>query len=281
MHKAAYPLHGEQVRGKNKMEICWQSVALGMYTVHRSVQKDMEGVFCALRKMGYSAIEFYGELNVFNPDIAHRALSRSGLELCGWHVEWRDLQPSRLAGTLDALECFGCATAIVPCLGGKWHIGHGAQEECLDVWLAYADQLNGLARTLASRGMHLGYHNHDHEFALCYEGKPVYEWLFDRLDPEILMELDTGNCIEGGADPCDPLRRYAGRGVLLHMKPFSHASGFDVTLGAAEDTNDWARIVSVPLVRYERFLIESEAQHLPEMENARLCIEAWLGREQT
>lgn len=250
-----------------------RTAGVAMYTVHRAVAEDISATFGALRDMGYEEIEFYGALEDFDPAKTRQALRESGLHMTGWHTEWRELQPDRRDKTLDSLAEYGCPVAVVPCLGGKWHIGHDESGERLDTWLRYVDELNALAGVAAARGLRLGYHNHDHEFRLRYAGKCVYYWLFDRLDPDILLEFDTGNCIEGGGNPCEVLRRYAGRGVLLHLKPFSHTAGFDITLDAPGDANDWDAIFAVPGVRFEALLVESEAAHLPEMENARLCMD--------
>lgn len=85
------------------------------------------------------------------------------------------------------------------------------------------------------------------------------------------MEFDSGNCIEGGDDPLRVLRKYQGRPMILHMKPYSHTLGFETTLGAPEDANDWAAILANGC--FEWMLVESECTTLPEEENARLCIQ--------
>ncbi|MDD3412174.1 MAG: sugar phosphate isomerase/epimerase, partial [Eubacteriales bacterium] len=188
-------------------------------------------------------------------------------------VEWREMQADRLEQTLADLEELRCPIAVVPCLGGRWHIGHGPQEECLEVWQRRIEQMNKLAERLERCGIRMAYHNHDHEFRLNYQGKTVFRWLFDGLAPGVLMELDTGNCLEGGGDPCRELARCASRDVLLHMKPYGPAHGFDVTLGAPDDANDWSAILRALGNRPGRLLVESEAVCLPEMENARLCLE--------
>ena len=44
------------------------------------------------------------------------------------------------------------------------------------------------------------------------------------------MQLDTGNCLEGGGDPVALLKRYPGRAASIHAKEFSRTKP-DVFLG--------------------------------------------------
>ena len=260
----------ELIRGmrmRERLEKC----GLGMYTVHKSAAKNMYDTFCGLAQMGYRGIEYYGEPEG-NMDLLKSSLCDSGLALTGWHVEWRNLQKDRFAETVRYLQEAGCPAAVIPCLGGKWQVGHGPQQECGDIWLSYAQEINRICERLKAEGIRTGYHNHEHEFQLCYDGKKVFDLLFENLDADVIMEFDSGNCIEGGDDPVRVLGKYPARDKILHLKPYSEAEGFNVTLGGAEDANDWKAILNPENAEYLWLLVESENEVLPEMENARLCM---------
>lgn len=247
-------------------------VGLGMYTVHQAVKEDLAGCFCRVAQMGYQGIEFYGELSDFPAESVRAALAESKLEITGWHVEWANLQEELWGNTVEYLHRVGCKTAIIPCLGGKWNVGHSAKQECRDRWLYYIDWMNRMKDRLNAEGIRLGYHNHEHEFLLKYENQSVFDLLYENLAPDIVMEFDSGNCIEGGADPVRVLQKYADRKILLHLKPYSFARGFDIVLGEAADENDWPAILNVPDVSFEWLLVESENGAMPEMENAQRCL---------
>lgn len=249
-----------------------EKTGLGMYTVSRAVRENMEKVFVQLAEMGYRGIEFYGEPKDFPVDKVRSALRESGLILTGWHTEWRSLQEDTFADTVQYLQAAGCPAAIIPCLGGKWNVGHDQSEECRDRWLYYTENLNRINERLRQEGIQMGYHNHEHEFVLHYDGKSVFDLLYENLDPSILMEFDSGNCIEGGEDPLEVLRRYRDRRILLHCKPYSRKKGFDVVLGEEEDDNAWQEILHQSGSSFEWILIESENSLLPELENARQCL---------
>jgi sugar phosphate isomerase/epimerase len=247
-------------------------IGLGMYTVYNDVLADMAATFKNLAKLGYDGIEFYGEPE-YDIDTVKRALDVSGLKLISWHIEWRNVQPDTLVKTTKYLKAVGCTRAIVPCLGGKWNVAHTAAEERRGLWEDYTIWMNALAMRLLDNGMSLGYHNHEHEFMLKYDGERVFDILFQRLEPNIIMEFDTGNAIEGGADPVEELKKYKGRPVLLHCKPFSTKNGFNTVLGTADDLNDWKEIAAVCKTDCIAMLVESESTVGSGMENAKACIE--------
>lgn len=245
---------------------------IGMYTVHRSVQADMYRTFLSLADMGYEGIEFYGEPG-FDLNLLKRSLRDSELDLAGWQIEWSNLQEDRFGETVKYLQAAGCPAAIIPCLGGRWQVAHRPEEECREIWLRYVEKINAISEKLFREGIRTGYHNHEHEFQLSYEGKKVFDLLFDGLSEHVIIEFDTGNCIEGGDDPLRILKKYRGRAMFLHLKPFSHEAGFETLLGAAEDANDWKSILDICNGNCMWLLVESENTKLPEMKNAQLCMQ--------
>lgn len=262
-----------QVRsGKEYMDRNRAKTGIGMYTVHQSTERDMYHTFQRLAELGYKAIEFYGEPE-YDIDLLKSSVTDAGLILSGWHIEWRNLQPERIGGTIGYLHKAGCPLAVVPCLGGKWKVNHLPNEECREIWLSYAEELNRLNQVLGREGIRLGYHNHEHEFQLVYDGRKVFDLLFDNLSEDVIIEFDTGNCIEGGDDPQRVLSKYRDREMILHLKPYSRTKGFDIVLGEETDANDWKTILNCEK-EFRWLLIESENTKLPEMENARLCVEA-------
>lgn len=248
-------------------------IGIAAYTMHQALADNLHKTLCDLSAMGYGTIEFFGELECFSIPSVREALSASGLSITGWHLDWTRLHPEKIRNTIDFLHRCGCDTAVVQCLGGKWNIGHTRSEECRDRWLYYVDWLNGVNTVLKREGMRLSYHNHDHEFALRYEKKSVFELLYDNLAPDIVMELDTGNCIEGGGDPIKMLSCYKDRSIILHLKPWSRIRGFHIVLGEADDANDWAGILHHHEAGFDSILIESENTALPESENAARCLQ--------
>ena len=251
-----------------------EKTGLAMYTVHQAVEKDLKGTFKKLSDMGYRGIEFYGELERFPEEKVKDALENGGLEIVGWHLDWKRLHEESFGSTVRHLQSCGCDLAVVQCLGGKWNVGHDQSGECKDRWLYYIDWLNRVSEQLKKEEICLAYHNHEHEFSLCYGGETVYDIMYGNLAPDIVMELDSGNCIEGGGDPLKILERYRDRQVVLHLKPYSRQKGFDIVLGDEADDNDWGAILHQRWTEFEWLLVESENSCLPELENADRCMDS-------
>lgn len=247
-------------------------IALGMYTVFQNAQRDFENTIHQVAQMGYQGIEMYGEPADFPASRVSGALRDEGLALVGWHIEWRHLQEAALEETVGFCKEAGLTCVIIPCLGGKWAVAHTPDQECEALWDAYLERMESIRARLAREGIRLGYHNHEHEFQIRYGGRTLFDKLYGALNEKVIMELDSGNAIEGGADPVRVLKQRKGRRVFLHCKPYSHTDAFDVAVGETGDANDWPAMVKAADDTCEWLIIESESSRLSEMENARVCI---------
>lgn len=247
-------------------------IVLGLYTVYRHARASFAETIGAVKQMGYEGVEMYGEPEQFPAKTVRETLAAQELALTGWHIEWKHLQPDTIERSIAFFHEAGLNNVIIPCLGGKWGVGHAPAQECEVRWDRYLERIEEIEERLAREGMRLGYHNHEHEFQLRYGGRTLFEKLYAAMPPQVIMELDTGNAIEGGADPaqiCADTRRT----IFLHCKPYGHQLGFDVTLGDAADANEWKSIVTAAGGRCACLVIESESGAADEMENARRCIE--------
>ena len=244
-----------------------------MFTIHKAVALDMVDSFKKLKELTFTGIEFYGEHTDFPVEKVIKALGESGLELTSWHVEWRNLQPDTFDNTVSYLKQVKCPIAVVPCLGGKWNVNHTPDEDSFELWEDYVVKLNAINKKLKDNGLRLGYHNHEHELRLVFNGKRVFDILFEGLDSDVILEFDSGNCLESGFDPIQVIKQYADRDVLLHLKPYSSNKGFNVVLGDKNDENDLPGILKANTEKYLHVMVESENSVLPEFENAEKCIE--------
>jgi sugar phosphate isomerase/epimerase len=245
-------------------------LSLQMYTAHTEVYRDIEGTFHKLYAMGYKAIEYYGEQSLFDKETVKRMPSATGIQMTSWHTEWKDLQEDTYDKTVGYLADVECPLVVVPCLGGEWNIAHNKVQECKELWFRYIDWLNELSVKLKKLGMRTGYHNHDHEFELHYDGMRVFDILFQNLAPDIVLEFDTGRAIKAGADCPDVMKRYADRDILIHFKPFGTKSRYDTVLGSDEDLNNVPAIIKAYPKDFLWVMVESENLVNSQLENSRL-----------
>lgn len=247
-------------------------IGLGLYTVYQELIRDTQKTLNAAAAMGYTGVEFYGERN-YRPDILKELLIQNKLEICGWHTEWKLLKPDTIAETIQYHQTLGNCNIIIPALGGPWNIGHTEAEDCAEVWKRHCEEMNQIHKTLKKEGLRLGYHTHAHEFSTKYQDITAFDILCENADPEIYLELDTGNCIEGGGDPVVAMADACNRMKLIHCKPYSKIHHMESILGE-DDVNDWPSILNQCMLNQTDWLIvENEAEKMGDkLEVAQTCL---------
>lgn len=243
--------------------------ALALYTVFGALSDDLEGTLTQIRRIGYEGVEFYGP-HQWSSSRVRRALEANHLELCGWHVEWALLQKEKLADTLEYQREAGNQNIVIPCLGGPWNVGHTQEENCEAIWRAYAEKMNRLSEDLKDLGMTLGYHTHAHEFEDHFGVWTPWKIFLENLNPEIFLELDTGNCLEGGEDPVAMLQMAQGRLKIIHCKAFGKISREQTLLGSPEDEIPWKEVLEMAKKGGNEWIaIENEIEAENKLEVAR------------
>jgi len=167
---------------------------------------DLPRTLERLAGMGFTHAEPYDILS----DTAGlaRAADGAGLALEAAHANLVTLDPGRI---LDAAAELGLGTVIVP-----WTDPAGIGDRAGVQRLAAA--INAQAEPAAARGIRLGYHNHDFEFATTIDGVSAWELLVTELDPGVILELDTFWASIGGGDVVEILGRLGDRIPYLHVK---------------------------------------------------------------
>ncbi len=243
-----------------------QRFGLELYSVRNDLAKDLLGTLQAVKDIGYEAVEFFGGFTHPAEEVA-AALKKTGLICCGWHTPFEAVQDDKLDATIAYNKTIGNRFIIIP----------GLPEQCTEspeAWKKTAEFFNELSKKLTLQGMVTGYHNHSAEFEKL-DGQTPYDIFFDNTDNAVVMQLDNGNALSGGADVCVYVRKYAGRARTVHLKPYSLKDGFDTMIG--RDDIPWAEFMSLcaDIGGTEWYIVEYESETLYKpMEGVRLCLEA-------
>jgi len=59
----------------------------------------------------------------------------------------------------------------------------------------------------------------------------------------VVLQIDTGNCMDGSGDPISFMRKYPGRSRQVHLKPYSKADKFATVIG--RDDTDWQALKKI------------------------------------
>ncbi len=123
-------------------------------------------------------------------------------------------------------------------------------------------------------GLRTGFHNHWVEVApLPLEaGGPatVFDLLFGATNQEVVMQIDIGHAMRGGADPVALLRKFPGRAKTVHLKEYSPT---DETAVIGAGIMPWQDIFAAceTVGGTEWYIVEHERYSLTPMECVDLC----------
>ncbi len=187
-------------------------VGLQLYSVRKDCQKDLPGTIAAVAKMGYKGVEFAGYYGRSAQDL-RKLLDDNGIVCCGTHTGIDTLLGDRLAETIAYNKTLGNEYLVVPSLPEKYRATHQA-------WLDTAQLFNELAEKVKPQGMQVGYHNHGVEFTRM-DGELPWDTFYGNTRKDVIMQLDLGNALHGGADPLPYLYQYPGRATTVHIKEYS------------------------------------------------------------
>jgi sugar phosphate isomerase/epimerase len=201
-------------------------VGLQLYSIREQCKVNLPGMLSAVAKIGYKGVEFAGYYDRSAKEL-RKMLDDNGLVCCGTHTPYDSVSPDKLQQTIEFNRTIGNKFLIVPWMEGKSKAD----------WLAKAKQFNELAEKVKGQGMFVGYHAHAHDFQK-FDGQTAWDLFFGNTEARVIMQLDTSNCAEGGADPVAVLKRYPGRARSIHIK--AHGGGPDAVIG--EDKVNWKEV---------------------------------------
>ncbi|MGD0572743.1 MAG: sugar phosphate isomerase/epimerase [Sedimentisphaerales bacterium] len=240
-------------------------VGLQLWTVREECKKDFPGTIAKVAKMGYNGVEFAGFFDRSAKDV-RKMLDDNGLLCLGSHTALDLLSNEKLAATMEYNKTIGNKFVIVPYLERK-------QLTTKAAWLEKAKTFNELADKTRSEGVHIGYHSHAGDFAKIGDETP-WDILFGNTNKEVVMQLDTGNCMQGGGDPIAVLKKYPGRALTIHLKEYS-ATNKKVVIG--EGDIKWKELFEICETTggTQRYIIEEESGAYPQLEAAELSLKGF------
>ena len=207
-------LPSAMARGAGKIPI-----AVQLYSVRQTAQKDLAGVLAQISKLGYQGVEFAGYYGHSAEDI-RKMLADTNLKAAGTHIGLETLLGEALPKTMDFNHTIGNKNLIVPGLAQKYRSSIAA-------WKDTAKIFSEIAAKVKPQGFHVGYHNHTMEFQKV-DGQTPFDAFFGSASPDVKVQLDLGHAVRGGADLLDVIHRYKGRIVSVHVKDASTGDDYPV-----------------------------------------------------
>lgn len=237
-------------------------IALQLYSVRDDCARDLAGTIAAVAKMGYEGVEFAGYYG-FSAEELRKMVDDNGLKVAGTHIGLDTLLGDELERTVEFNKTLGNDFLIVPGLAPEHTSSRAA-------WLRTAEIFNEIADKLAPLGMWTGYHNHHTEFTPL-EGEMPWDTFFANTKPAVVMQVDTGNAMHGGADPIPFIAKYPGRALTVHLKEY--AESYNTALIGEGDTR-WSEVFDLceSVGGTKWYIVEQESYAYPPLECVDRCL---------
>jgi sugar phosphate isomerase/epimerase len=220
-----------------------------LYSVREQCKKDFPATLRAVSQIGYKGVEFAGYWDLSAPEI-RKLLDDDGLVACGTHTAYETVQGDALKKTIEFNHILGNRFLIVPDMTA----------ESKDGWKKRGEEFSAIAETLKPENMRIGYHSHWHDFKK-FDGEYAWDIFGENTSPEVILQLDTANATEGGADALAELKKFPGRTRSIHIK--AAGGGPEAVIG--EDKLPWAEIFAWCETRggTEWYVLEHESSQDP------------------
>lgn len=245
-------------------------VALQLYSVREAIAaRDFESVVRQVADMGYKGVEPAGFAGS-TPAAAKKLFDSLGLVIASAHLSLP--LGDQKAATIDTAGELGIKRFAASTSRDAF-ADADALARLIDTW-------NEAGETAAANGLQLGLHNHYWEFNEV-DGRPGFDHLIERLNPDIFFQVDTYWVQTGGGDVNAIVAKLGSRAPLLHIKDGpctpeadmtavgDGAMDFPAVIAAAGDVPEW---LIVELDRCGTDMMEAVAK------SCRYLVDSGLGR---
>ncbi|WP_211116817.1 sugar phosphate isomerase/epimerase family protein [Glycomyces buryatensis] len=181
------------------------ALSVQLYSVRDALAADLPRTLDRLAGLGFANVELFDFVD--RVDEYRTALANAGLTALSGHAALAEGDAER---ALDAAAALGMRTLIEPMIRHGWETADGVS--------AIAERLGQIAAQAGPLGIEVGYHNHTWEFESEINGRNAYDVFAERLDPAVVLEIDTYWAEVGGASAPAVLARLGDRVRLLHVK---------------------------------------------------------------
>lgn len=223
-------------------------IALQLYSVRDEAARDLPGTLAKVAAMGYEGVEFAG-FHGHEPRAIKAILDEHELLAAGTHTGIDALADDRIEDTIAAHKILGTPFVIIPWMPVEKRNSVAALAET-------TAELTRLTRRLADEGLRLGFHAHGDDMHPVEGGEGAYYRIARGTPTEFVLQYDTSNGVDGGADPVQPLLDFPGRSGSVHLK---ETDGKDIGEGRVP----WSRVLEVA-ANAQWWVIEHEAATGPD-----------------
>lgn len=190
-------------------------LSIQLYSLRAELDQHFEKTMRTLAAIGFQAVEFAGKYGGLEPARLADFLTSIGIRASGLHA-----MPGGLAQLQDPksdtyryAQAMGCKFVSL------------SMNPTPENFSATVQNLRDAHCKAADQGLTLTYHNHYHEFQRMPDGRTLLDALREETDDlGLQFQLDVFFAFCAGIDPCDCLKRFAGRTPQIHFNDLEHSA---------------------------------------------------------
>jgi sugar phosphate isomerase/epimerase len=225
----------------------------------------------AVAKMGYQVMEFFAPYFTWTPAQAkdiRTLVDGLGVKCLSTHNSPNYLTGDNLQKAIELNQIIGSKYMIVASVG---------RMTGLDGWKTFGDQMTAVMEKLRPLGMAVGFHNHQTEWPLLEDKRPM-DVLAASTPKDFVLQFDVGTCVEAGQDPVAWVKANPGRIKSMHLKDWGAGQGRGYSVAFGEGDVQWKPILAAAESTggVEYYLIEQEqAGPAGDIAMAQHCMDNW------
>ncbi len=223
-----------------------KSIGLGLFTVPKLLENDLEAGVKALAELGVTEFETYGPYefsDIRNKEFWAGVTPRLGFSGSGFFgksaAEFKQVTghygirvPSMHTDLYTLEGNIGALAEAANTLGTKYIVLPSIpdyERTSLDAYKRMAERFNTIGANAKAEGIRFAYHNHGYGLVPDASGITPIDLIFEGTDPSLVFfEMDLFWMVAGRASPAAMLTKHSGRFKMLHikdMKTLTHFSG--------------------------------------------------------
>lgn len=228
-------------------------VGLGLFSIPNMLDKDLNGAFEMLSKIGFKEIEPFGPYpfstekartswEAITPNLGFKGsgyfgkqpaaflatAKANGLSIPALHTDFETLA-TKMGPLAEAANQMGAKYVVLPSIPAE-------HRKNIDDYKRTAAIFNKIGAEAKKHGIRFGYHNHGYGLQVT-NGKMPLDIIFDETDPLLVyFEMDLYWTMAGGANPVELFKKHPGRYKMMHVKDMKEQKRF---AGDGGDPSQW------------------------------------------
>lgn len=230
--------------GLNSKPMKLKSIGLGLFSVPKLLENDLEEAIKILSEMGITEFETYGPYTfsddrnkaswaAVTPQLGFSVsglygksasefktlLSKYNITVPSMHTDLYTLE-EHLGELAEAANALGAKYVVLPSIPDH-------ERPSIDAYKTMASRFNKIGEQAKKEGISFAYHNHGYGLQPDQNGVAPIDYIFNGTDPDsVFFEMDLFWTVAGKANPEQLLAKHSGRFKMLHIKDMRELSFF-------------------------------------------------------